>query len=100
MDNLITIKGGVYNDIKKALKQWIELYNDQLQDELTFELYKNGRGNHIIKADNRLDNELFYYLVNYLKYPKNIEYNIKIEGFTIGKDKKIVRLYFSHRQGL
>lgn len=85
-DNLILIKGGSYNDIKKALRQWIELYSKDLQDGLTFQLYKNGSENHIIQADERLDNERFYYLVNYLSYPVEIEYKTDIEGYTTGKD--------------
>lgn len=86
-DNLIIIKGGAYNDIKKALQQWIELYSKDLHDDLTFQLFKNGHGNHIIQADKRLDNDRFFYLINYLNYPEGIEYKIDIEGFTIGKDK-------------
>lgn len=90
-DNLIIIKGGAYNDIKKALRQWIELYSKDLQDGLTFQLFKNGRGNHIIQADKRLDNERFYYLINYLNYPENIEYTIDIEGLTIGKENNLLK---------
>ena len=86
-DNLIIINGGAYNDIKKALKQWIDHYSKDLQDDLTFQIFKNGRGNHIIQADKRLDNERFFYLINYLNYPENIEYKIDIEGYTKGKDK-------------
>lgn len=86
VDNLIVIKGGAYNDIKKALRQWIDLYSKDLQDDFTFQLFKNGRGKHIIQADKRLDNERFYYLINYLNYPEGIEYKIDIEGFTTGKD--------------
>lgn len=86
VDNLIIIKGGAYNDIKKALRQWIDLYSKDLQDDLTFQLFKNGRGKHIIQADKRLNNERFYYLINYLNYPEGIEYKIDIEGFTTGKD--------------
>lgn len=86
-DNLIIIKGGAYNDIKKALRQWIELYSKDLQDDLTFQLFKNGHGKHIIQADKRLDNERFFYLINYLNYPEEIEYKIDIEGFTTGKEK-------------
>ncbi len=85
-DNLIVIKGGSYIDVKKALKQWINLYSKDLQDGLAFQLYKNGRGNHIIQADKKLDNERFYYLINYLNYPEGIEYKIEIEGFTTGKE--------------
>lgn len=90
-DNLIIINGGAYNDVKKALRQWIDLYTDSLQDDFTFELFKNGYGNHIILADERLDNERFYYLVNYLNYPEGIEYKISIEGFTTGKEKNVLK---------
>jgi len=86
IDNLIIIKGGSYDDIKKALRQWIVLYSDDLGTDVIFELYKNGRGNHIILADNSLDNVRFNYLVNYLFYPEDIEYKIDIEGFTTAHD--------------
>jgi hypothetical protein len=45
----------------------------------------------MIKADNRLDNERFFYLVNYLNYPEDIEYKVDIEGFTIGKDEYMLK---------
>lgn len=83
--NLILIKGGAYLQVKKALRQWIDLYANDLADDMTFEIFKNGHGNHIIQADDKLDNERFYYLVNYLKYPEKIDYSIDIEGFTTGK---------------
>lgn len=86
-NNLIVIRGAAYNDIKKALKQWIDLYTEDLQDGLIFKLYKNGHGKYIIKADERLDNERFYYLINYLNYPEGIDYKIDIQGYTIGKDE-------------
>ncbi|MFV8321791.1 hypothetical protein [Flavobacterium sp. LB3P21] len=90
-ENLIIISGGAYNDVKKALRQWIDLYTDDLQDGLTFELFKNGHGNHIILADERIDNERFYYLVNYLNYPEGIKYKIDIEGFTTGKENNVLK---------
>lgn len=90
-DNQILIKGGDYSDVKKALQQWIDLYSDSLQDGLTFEIFKNGLENHIIKADERIDNERFYYLVNYLNYPEGIEYKAEVYGFTTGKEKNILK---------
>lgn len=90
-DNTIFIKGGAYDIVKKALRQWLDLYSDDLQDDLTFTLFKNDHGSHIINADERLDNDRFYYLVNYLKYPEEIEYVIDIEAFTTGKDENILK---------
>lgn len=68
------------------MRQWIDLYSQDLEDGLTFQLFKNEGGYTIIQADYRLDNESFYFLINYLKYPEGIEYTIDVEGFTIGKD--------------
>jgi len=87
VDNLILIKGGAHNDVKKALSQWIELYSKVLKDGMTFQLYNSGNNSHIIQADKHIDNESFYYLINYLNYPEGIKYEIDVEGFTIGKDK-------------
>jgi hypothetical protein len=83
--NLIEIEGGEYNDIKKALKQWINIDND-LSGGLTFTLYTNGKNKHYIQADERLCNDNFFSLINYLMYPENIEYKIDIKGFTVGKN--------------
>ena len=90
-NNIIIIKGGAYSDIKKALQQWMNLYEKDLLSDITLELYKNGRGHHIIKADKRIDNERFYYLVNYLYYPEGISYTIDIEGFTKAANPEIIR---------
>ena len=89
--NTIIIKGGSYSDIKKALQQWMNLYEKDLVSDITLELYKNGRGHHIIKADKRIDNERFYYLVNYLYYPEGINYTINIEGFTTAANPEMIR---------
>lgn len=91
LDNIIYIKGGAYDDVKKALRQWIDLYSKDLEEDLTFELIKNGRGNHVIKADARLDNDSFYFLVNYLHYPEGIDYKAEIEGFATGSKRDVLK---------
>lgn len=88
-DNLIVIKGGSHSDIKKALQQWIELYSDDLETDIKFEFYKTGQESHLIVADKRLNNEKFNFLVNYLRYPENIEYKISIEGYTTAKKENL-----------
>lgn len=99
-DNYILIKGGSYKKIKKALTDWIQMHSKDLNANATFQLFKNGKGKHIIKADKELDNEQFYYLVNYLKYPIDIEYDINVVGYTIGRQEnqlhnKILQVYIS-----
>lgn len=91
VDNFIIIKGGAYNDIKKALRQWVDLYYQDMEEDFTFQLFKNGRGNHLIQADKRLDNQRFYYLINYLNYPEGIQYKINIQGFTTGKENNVLQ---------
>lgn len=88
-DNLIIIKGGSYNEIKKALRQWIELYSDDLESDIKFELYKTGQESHLIVADKRLNNEKFNFLVNYLRYPEGIDYKIYIDGYITAIDTKL-----------
>ena len=87
--NLILIEGGAYLDIKKALRQWIDLYSNSIDSDCRFELYKNGRAKHIIKVDNKIDNERFNFLVNYLKYPVGIDYNINVVGYTTITDPNL-----------
>ncbi len=84
LNNILFVRGGSYADVKKALRQWIDSYESQLKADAVFKIYKNGRGNHVIQADESLDNMLFYFLVNYISYPEGIDYSVKVEGFTKG----------------
>ncbi len=84
LNNILFVRGGSYADVKKALRQWIDSYESQLEADAVFKIYKNGRGNHVIRADESLDNMLFYFLVNYISYPEGIDYSVKVEGFTKG----------------
>lgn len=86
LNNILFIQGGSYPDVKKALRQWIDSYESQLGADAVFKIYKNGRGNHVIQADESLDNMLFYFLVNYISYPEGIDYEVKVEGFTKGTE--------------
>ena len=103
MNNIIEIKGASLNDIKNALKNWIDLYSDNFSSKLRFKIFEKGIDRQIIVADKLLDNEHFFYLVNYLKYPEGIEYSVEIKGFTKGKnvDKKLndkdMLIYISKR---
>lgn len=88
-ENIIYIENGKYSDIKNALKQWIELYLDELDSTLTFKLFKFEEIYTVIELNKEIENELFNYLVNYLTYPENIKYKVLVKGFTLIKDKKI-----------
>ena len=87
--NFIIIEGGAFADIKKVLRQWIDLYSESIDKDCSLELYKNGIGKHVVKVDKRIDNERFCYLLNYLKYPENMTYKVKILGYLTVSDLKI-----------
>nr|WP_320037906.1 hypothetical protein [uncultured Bacteroides sp.] len=87
--NFIIISGGLGDDIKKAIRQWLALYSTELVNNIKFELFKLGQERFLIVADKRINNEYFNYLINYLRYPEGIEYNISIDGYTTLCDKEI-----------
>jgi hypothetical protein len=80
-NNLIAIMGGNVNDIRKALLQWIELYANNLSDNVFFELHQVNKGKYIIKVNGEMNNMTFYYLINYLYYSDKIDHKINIQGF-------------------
>lgn len=88
-ENFIVIKGGSYNEIKKALRQWIEIYSDELEANIKFDLFKTGNDSAIIAIEEGVNNENFNFLINYLCYPEGIDYKIKVEGYTTAADAKL-----------
>ncbi|WP_430965257.1 hypothetical protein [Spongiimicrobium sp. 2-473A-2-J] len=81
--DFVVVRDVPYKDVKSALTQWIALYADQLSQQLRFHLYRQD-AYHVISVDGELNNELFFFLVNYLKYPENIRYDVDVAGFTTG----------------
>lgn len=102
VNNVIIVKNGDYVLVKQSLKQWLDLYAPVLREGMTFHLIKTDENILVIKADPAVDNEFFFYLVNYLKYPENIEYNVDVVGYTVGKqfrelkDKQLMVYIPSH----
>ncbi|MEM8892360.1 MAG: hypothetical protein AAGD28_30555, partial [Bacteroidota bacterium] len=88
IENTIIVRGGAYRDVKRALQAWINLSADNLLKDICFEMYRNGRGNHVIKTDSRLPNIQFFYLLNYLSYPMNITYKAQVTGYIQGEEKR------------
>ena len=96
--NVIFIENGVYPKIKKALKQWIDLYFDELDENLIFKIYKHTDAQIIILLNQQIENDLFFYLINYVTYPENINYNVKVRGYTTLKDEKLFPKEKLHQQ--
>ena len=69
------------DDIKKVLWQWIDLYITELQDNMTFEIYKYQERDYSIKVDSRLCDRMFFILMDYLKYHDAIKFDIQKTGF-------------------
>ena len=88
VDNLIVVEGGAYKNVKKALRQWMKSYANDLPDDCSFMLSTNENGIHFIQADKRLGNDLFYFLVNDLDCQKGM---VNVKGFTIGKKNGILK---------
>jgi len=90
MTNLVIIKGNSYDNVKNSLELWLGSYTDNSElDGLSFELYKKNGTEFIIKVDEKLPNEFFSYLVNYLTYPEGLEGRMNVVGYTIISDNKI-----------
>ncbi|HPE57461.1 MAG TPA: hypothetical protein P5514_02490 [Bacteroidales bacterium] len=54
-------------------------------------LYSISDKNHLIDVDPQLDNTRFYFLVNYLIYPKNMNYTVDVTGYTRGLENNILK---------
>src|SRR5689334_8282001 len=86
MKNIIVLKGGDPIDIRKAFDQWAGLSSDTLEAGLSFEFYKGASRMVIIRADDRLPNDQFSFLLNYLVYPEDMDNRSEITGYTIIAD--------------
>lgn len=89
--NIIFVHGGKLKDVQRVLEQWIDAYFSQMNNEFVFRLYRNGPAKYVIVADEKLENDLFYFLVNYIKYPVGIDYEVEVEGFTTGTERNILK---------
>lgn len=89
--SLLIIKELELNDIKTALNEWLDLYIDDFESNLVFKLYTYKTDGYIIQADKRLNNDDFFYLVNFLYHCYSFRNKIiEIEGFIIGEKDNIL----------
>ncbi|WP_181039961.1 hypothetical protein [Aureitalea marina] len=86
---VIFIQKGKYSDVIQALRQWIELYTDALEQGDTFTLYQADKQLTVIQLNQEMDNEHFNYLVNYLTYPEGLEDRFEVNGYTRIVDKSL-----------
>lgn len=72
--------------VHAPLKEWIDLYTDQLASNTTFTIYADSDGYQVVKCSKVLDNELFFYLVNYLALACPVVHRKEVRGYTTGTD--------------
>lgn len=97
--NIITIKNCDEQSVKKALNGWIDLYEESLDNGLKFKLLRQSDKSFLVEADKKLDNERFFYLVNFLQLSEGIEHEGSVEGLTKSEDNsklegKDILVYF------
>jgi len=80
-DKLIVVKGPNEEQLKKVLTKFCELYN-QNGPPTALKFYIKKEDTFFITFPGDIDFELFCYLINYIKYPMDITYNIETIGWT------------------
>lgn len=80
-ENIITAEGCAYNDLKRHLKEWIAINKTAIGPGKKFSIYKNGRGKHVIKTYDDIDNRLFTELYIFLKKSPSVSRS-EIYGYT------------------
>lgn len=83
--NIITIKGTDKSNIKKVVNSWFKL-NAENSTNKTFDLYQLENDFHVLKINETINNIEFFVLINYLQFPVKIEYDVIVEGYTVGNE--------------
>ncbi|MBR9860217.1 hypothetical protein GYB22_05625 [bacterium] len=91
LENLIIIRNGEQALIRKALDQWIALYSKQFKCDMEFKIYRNSIDHVVIEIDRHIENEFFYYLINYLQYPEGLEHDYTVMGYLTATEKNILQ---------
>lgn len=98
MSEYILIQNASRDQVKRACQQWMNSYADSL--EKAFEILVHSKEwEHVIEFNQQLDPTLFFFLVNYLKYPEGIRYQANVMGqlrtSVNGLDEQLWKVYIS-----
>lgn len=86
-NDLLIIRGMSYADTKVVMQEWTDLYYDQLSSDMKFEISSDSSDIHTVRPNQRLGDDLFFFLVNYVHhFITSKELKADIEGFTTGDD--------------
>ncbi len=89
--NLIVLKGAPFDKVYDAFGKWMNLYRKEIPKSYVFKILPDDYGRVFLKGDDRLSNEEFYFLFNYLKYPEGIDYKADMAGYTTGKEENALK---------
>ena len=89
-DNFIIINGVDIDSVKRAIKDWVELNIDNIKSDFEFDLYTLDEDRHLIIPKVKLHFKIFNYLVNYLKYPIDIDYKATVMGYSFNNKANLV----------
>lgn len=81
---IVVIKGANYNDIKKAVQQFCDIYNQQDYAAIP-SLTKIADSEFVITFPHGLTFDIFCFFVNYMYYPNNIFYKADIKAWATTK---------------
>jgi len=82
LENYIKIERAEKPLILKALQQFSNMYaSSGVTNDLAIYQSKDRSDLFTIKSNDQIDLERFKYLVNYLKYPEEINYDIDVNGY-------------------
>lgn len=83
-----------FTQARQAFRQWLDLYDDQLEPGSKFTLYPTTPGTACLEGPEDLPFDLFCYLVNYLRYPNDLPGNPDIRGYTLGAEDPLLQDQF------
>lgn len=98
--NIILVENCNLGRIKNILNNWRWFYSELKLNLIEFKCWNIVDNKLILAANERLSNELFVYLVNYIKYSEGKESKIEVKGYTVAEDENIFPNEFINKEVL
>lgn len=87
--NIIVVENCNLNNIKDILNDWRWFYSELAINSVEFKCWNIVEDKLILLANEKLSNELFVFLVNYIKYSNGKESKIEVKGYTKAEDENV-----------
>lgn len=79
-DKLIVVTDVSKNNIEEVLNNFCKLYNEEKVQAYLL-LHQLGISRFAISFPQDIEGEIFYYLINYLVYPENMDWNASVKAW-------------------